>query len=234
MSTIRLYNVPLELLRIEPLGAPKILGVLSRPAQADPRGPLARAGLPNVSDSDLTSASQRSVLTSSMSGSRGNTRILVTGGAGFVGSTIVLELLAAHPSWSVTVLDVKRERDYKAPARQVQYIRGDVRNASDCHDALRKFKPTLIIHAAGVVPGGLARYSHKGRDEVFALNVGGTQQMLKATKAHGVKHFIFTGSCTSVTDDLDHDYPNFREEVSFPKTSLVYGESKVSLQMRSF
>ena len=154
-------------------------------------------------------------------------RILVTGGAGFVGSTIVLEILAAYPSWSIDVFDVKSETEYKPP-ENVQYIRGDVRKPSDCHLAVEKASPTVVIHAAGVVPGGLARYGREGRDAVLELNVGGTLNMLEATRESGVKYFIFTGSCTSITDDLDHDYPNFREELPFPDKCLVYGESKVS------
>lgn len=154
-------------------------------------------------------------------------RILVTGGAGFVGSTIVLELLAAHPSWQIIVLDVKNPADYRAPSRNVHYILADVRREDACSAAVREARPTLIIHGAGAVPGGLDRYSRKGRDRLFELNVGGTVNMLQAAKACDVRYFVFTGSCTSITDDLNHDYPNFREEVPFPEKSLKYGESKV-------
>ena len=153
-------------------------------------------------------------------------RILITGGAGFVGSTIALELLAAHPTWHIVVLDVN-ERSFND--ERIKCIRGDVRQKPDCMHAVRHAHPTLIVHAAGVVPGGLKRYGHRGRDQVLELNVGGTVNMLDAAKECGVKYFLFTGSCTSITDDLEHDYHNFREELPFPQKALIYGESKVGL-----
>jgi sterol-4alpha-carboxylate 3-dehydrogenase (decarboxylating) len=54
--------------------------------------------------------------------------------------------------------------------------------------------------------------------------------MLEAAKDNNTPNFLFTSSCTVLTDDLDHDYPNFTEDLPFPKTSLMYGESKVPNQ----
>ena len=154
-------------------------------------------------------------------------RILLTGGSGFVGAAILHQCIERHNDWLLFVADVDPPEAQFASAHSVQYIKTDVRDRQQCLQSIETTRPTVIIHAAGKVPGGLTRYSRKGKDELFALNVGGTQNMLDAAKRWGVTNFIFTGSCTSITDDLDHDYPNFTEDVPFPAKALIYGESKV-------
>lgn len=151
----------------------------------------------------------------------------MTGGAGFVGRETVHALRVAHPKWTLIVADICPATKLPDQLRDVEYIQYDVRDARACVDAVRQARPTLIIHSAGVVPQGLARYSQRGRREIFALNVGGTENMLRAAKECGIGSFLFTGSCTSITDDLNHDFYNFTEETPFPTKSLIYGESKV-------
>lgn len=53
--------------------------------------------------------------------------------------------------------------------------------------------------------------------------------MLEAAKDNNIPNFLFTSSCTVHTDDLDHEYPNFTEDLPYPESSLMYGESKVGI-----
>jgi nucleoside-diphosphate-sugar epimerase len=85
-------------------------------------------------------------------------------------------------------------------------------------------------HTAGLVPSISARY---GRNIVVQhnlnkLNVEGTQNMLEAAEENNIASFIYTSSSTILTDDLIHDYPNYKEDLPYPKSSLIYGQSKVS------
>ena len=154
-------------------------------------------------------------------------RVLITGGAGFVGLTIVQQLVERHSDWKLIVVDINPLDDEYAFKNGIDFVKIDLKDEYQCMQAVRDAQPTLVIHTAGRVPGGLTRYGRRGRDAVWDINVEGTRNMLKASKENGAQAFIYTGSCTSVTDDLDHEYPNFDETVPFPKKLLVYGETKV-------
>lgn len=150
--------------------------------------------------------------------------VLITGGTGFVGSAIVTALQDQHPEWALTVLDLKAP----ATARpHVQYLSGDITSVADVKGALEEAKPALIIHTAGLVPALAERYGRKERAKVFEVNVEGTRIMLAAAKENGVKAFVWTGSCTAVTDDFRYQYPNVDERWPTSNHSLIYGESKV-------
>ena len=167
-------------------------------------------------------------------------RVLITGGSGFVGATIVQLLHRVHPGWIITVLDIKPRAAGKwGPEipnadENIDFIEASVTDFEAVKRAIEQARPTVFVHTAGLVPGGLDRYSQKNREGVFRVNVEGTRNVLAAAKELGVKCFVYTGSCTSITDDLDHEYPNFNESVPFPDKSLVYGESKVLQPKRLF
>lgn len=154
--------------------------------------------------------------------------ILITGGTGFVGSAIVDALQQKHPDWALTVLDVE---DAMIARSNVRYIKGDVTLLADVNEAIEQAKPAVIIHTAGLVPALAARYGRKDRDKIFRVNVEGTRNMLAAAKDNDVNAFVWTGSCTAVTDDMKHQYPNVDERWPTSNHSLVYGESKVSVSL---
>ncbi|KAL9052645.1 MAG: hypothetical protein Q9162_005272 [Coniocarpon cinnabarinum] len=159
-------------------------------------------------------------------------RILITGGSGFLGIAIIKQLSERHPNWDITIADLDPPSHDIPNHKDINYVSTDVKVPQQCLDAVRRTKPDLVIHTAGRVPGGLTRYSHaqRNRDDLFPLNIGGTQNMLDAAKAYGTPNFLFTGSCTSITDDLDHEYPNFNENVPYPAKSLIYGASKAAAE----
>lgn len=152
------------------------------------------------------------------------TSVLVTGGMGFLGSFIVNALLEKHPEWNVIVLDLSLPRMAK---RGVLYEVGDVTDISSMSKIIDKFRPDVIIHSAGLVPELAGRYGRQDRDRVFNVNVNGTRNMLAAAKVSTVKAFVWTGSCTAVTDDRRYQYANIDERWPTSSQSLVYGESKV-------
>ena len=153
--------------------------------------------------------------------------ILVTGGSGFVGRATVKALVSRHPECNVSILDVQ------APPKDIaslihKFYEVDVTSFEDVKDAFETCRPDLVIHSAGIVPARRARYSTNKRDwaKVKAVNVDGTRNVLDATMASGCRRFIYTSSCTAVTDDLNHDYFHFKESIPTGHATLHYGKSK--------
>ncbi|RBP37401.1 UDP-glucuronate 4-epimerase [Roseimicrobium gellanilyticum] len=124
-------------------------------------------------------------------------RVLITGGAGFIGSHTTERLLAnGH---SVTILDnfndyydpaIKRE-NIRAIRDQITLVEGDLREKDDVERAYAAAPVDAVIHLAaraGVRP------SIEQPELYIDTNIKGTFNMLEAAKSHGVKRFVFASS----------------------------------------
>ena len=118
------------------------------------------------------------------------TSVLITGGVGFLGSTIIDAIQEQHPEWVATVLDLTSPY---VPKPNVTYIRGDITNAAFVNTIVDSIRPDVIIHSAGLVPELAFRYGREQRDRVFNVNVDGTRNILAAAKSSGVKALVWTG-----------------------------------------
>jgi 2-alkyl-3-oxoalkanoate reductase len=120
------------------------------------------------------------------------TKILVTGGSGFLGNAIVAELTDPGSPLKpvlVRVLDIK---EYSGPEKeQVEFYKGDVRDYAFVESACRNID--IVIHSAAIVDWGT-----KSAEEVFSVNVGGTQNVIKACKETNVKKLVYTSSLDAV------------------------------------
>jgi nucleoside-diphosphate-sugar epimerase len=134
--------------------------------------------------------------------------ILVTGGAGFLGKAIVEELLSdsspVRPT-HIVVYDICAGPE-KGDSR-VTNIRGDIRDleflTAVCKDI------DIVIHSAAIIDWG----THP-EDEVMAINVTGTENVIKACRKNRIKMLIFTSSLDAVYNgkpliniDEEHPYP---------------------------
>ena len=106
-------------------------------------------------------------------------RILVTGGAGFLGSHLVDALVERGDE--VVVLDDLSRGDKSQINQEARFIQGDVRLFSDWEKACDGFKPDVIHHLAAI--NGTRRF-HKEADLVVDVNVNGTRMSLKAAKKY--------------------------------------------------
>jgi sterol-4alpha-carboxylate 3-dehydrogenase (decarboxylating) len=77
----------------------------------------------------------------------GTTHILVTGGAGFVGSAIVSAIVEKHPDWRVTIVDIKPEETWQAPisSARIDYLQADIRVPNECYNAVELTEPDCIV-----------------------------------------------------------------------------------------
>jgi len=122
-----------------------------------------------------------------------NTNILVTGGAGFIGSHLVAKL--AEQRYSVRVLDnlstgKLSNIENLLQNGSVDFIKGDIRDASDVNAAVSGID--VVFHLAAQISVPLSILNPKLNNEV---NVGGTSNLLKASKCAGVGRFVFVSSC---------------------------------------
>lgn len=155
-------------------------------------------------------------------------KALVTGGTGFVGTAIVQALRQKHPHCHVTVVDLRDPSNGSRTEPNVRFIQADVTSAQSILDALIISRPDVVIHTAGIVPPLAERYARRMEKEVFQVNVEGTRNTLDATKKAGCTAFIYTSSCTAVTDDMSTNYANIDERWPLAPASSIYGESKVN------
>lgn len=125
-------------------------------------------------------------------------RILVTGGAGFIGSNLVESLL--NIGASVTVLDnletgrIKNiEGFFNNPS--FSFMEGDIRSYEDCLKAVEKID--LISHQAalGSVPRSI-KFPHA----THAANATGFLNIIQAAKEKGVKRFVYASSSSVYGD----------------------------------
>lgn len=117
-------------------------------------------------------------------------KILLTGGAGFVGSNIAKQLLdyGAH----VCVLDnlYTGFEKFVPKHKNLTFIKGDVEDSDLIDGLVKEYK--LIIHAAA--KNIIA--STKNPYDDYKTNIGGTLNLLMSAKKYGVEKFVYVGSAS--------------------------------------
>lgn len=141
-------------------------------------------------------------------------KVLITGGAGFLGMHLANFL--SKKSFQTTLLDIS-DFDKKEYPEGSQFIVGDIRNRKDVDQAVKGVD--IVIHAAAALP------LWKSQD-IFEVNVEGTNNLLGAALKHKVKHFIYISS-TAV-------YGIPKKHPVYEKDPLIgvgpYGESKIEAE----
>lgn len=141
---------------------------------------------------------------------------LVTGGCGFLGAAIARGLQARGDH--VIVVDLAET----CPVEGVEYRRVDITDkavvSEACHGA------DVVVHNASIVHTKWNKV-----DVVWDVNLGGTENMLEAAKAHGVKRFIYISSGSVVYEGKDIE--NGDESLPYASTSQApYADSKIAAE----
>ena len=117
-------------------------------------------------------------------------KVLVTGGTGQVGGALVRALLKRGDTVRCLVRNPARLANLDGVAG-VELVAGDVTNPESLLKAVDGFE--AVLHAAGMVS-----YDHLQNEQMWRVNVEGTQNMLDAAAAAGIRRFILTGSIASL------------------------------------
>jgi UDP-glucose 4-epimerase len=149
------------------------------------------------------------------------TRILVTGGAGFIGSHLTDALLEANHQ--VVVLDnlsngSLRNLSDASSNPNFKFIQGDVTVRDDCRAAIQEVDVVFHLACLGV------RHSIHSPWENHCVNAEGTLKLLEASKQGGVKRFFYIS--TSEVYGMTPSFPITEDSLTSPAT--VYGASKLA------
>ena len=113
--------------------------------------------------------------------------VLVTGGSGFVGTNLVAELLdRGH-----RVRSFDRAPSSLSEHPRLQTVVGDITNRDDVTAAVAGIH--TVFHTAAIIDL-MAGGSAQARERSFAVNVGGTENLVRAARTAGVKRFVYTAS----------------------------------------
>ncbi len=152
-------------------------------------------------------------------------KVLVSGGAGYIGSVLVRILL--EKGYRVRVLD---RLSFGGDAivdlldhPNFEFIKGDVRNEADVRKSLEGIE--AVAHLAAIVGDpACAQEPELTRD----VNLGGTKMMYNIANEMGVKRFVFASTCSNYGKMSDPD--SFLTEESELSPVSLYAETKVEIE----
>ena len=155
--------------------------------------------------------------------------ILVTGGAGFIGSHTVIELVSAgyEPVIYDNFYNAKPavlERISKICGKEITCIKGDIRDRAALGKVFNDNSIDAVINFAGLKAVG---ESVKKPLEYYDNNVHGAQVLLSVMKEHGCKNFIFSSSATVYGEP---DSVPLTENSPVKRANSPYGQTKVDIE----
>ncbi len=118
--------------------------------------------------------------------------ILVTGGAGYIGSHFVRKLLKENYNQIIVADNLSRGHIESIP-QEVTFIKVDLKNYQDTENIFKKYQINSIVH--------FAAYAYVGESVenpalYYENNVLGSFNLIKAANLAGVKNFVFSSTCS--------------------------------------
>jgi len=156
-------------------------------------------------------------------------RVLVTGGAGFIGSHLCARLLARGDE--ATAIDnfdpfypeqLKRRALEPLLARGLRLFQADIRDAEAVERSFREARPECIVHLAALAG---VRPSLERPAEYMDVNVRGTAVLLEAARKTGARRFVFGSSSSVYGKDA---VPPFKESARIDSPLSPYAASKAA------
>jgi nucleoside-diphosphate-sugar epimerase len=159
-------------------------------------------------------------------------RLLITGGAGYIGSVLVPRLLEIGDEVIVFDKLYFGDEGLAATRERVQVVRGDV----------RAFEPDLlegvqaVIHLAGLSNDPSADYNPTANATINAM---GTERVARACLEHGVRRFVFASTCSvyytrGASDDLKTEESPVAPTAFYPQGKWLAERKVLELAGPSF
>lgn len=147
-------------------------------------------------------------------------KVLVTGGAGYIGSHACKAL--ARAGFEPVVFD-NLSTGWKGAVKWGPLVKGDLMDRASIDAALAEHQPAAVMHFAAL---SLVGESMKDPGLYWRVNVGGALNLLEACAAAGVKNFVFSSTCATYGDQ---DGVLLTEET--PQRPInAYGGSKLAIE----
>jgi len=150
--------------------------------------------------------------------------ILVTGGAGYIGSTLVRDLL--QNGYPVRVIDNFTYTDYGIRdllgRSDFQVVQGDVRNKKEVFQVAQGVE--AVIHLAGASGDESCNADPKA---CYEVNILGTQHIVEACEAYQVPRLAFSSSCSVYGASVE-----IVDETTPPKPLTLYARTKLEAEKR--
>lgn len=146
--------------------------------------------------------------------------VLITGGAGYVGSHIALKL--AHHGYNIIIIDnFHQQQHFHAPWATV--IKSDFANEEQLHTIFSSYPIDAVIHCAAFIEVGT---SIKEPRIYYQNNLFKTGKLLNAMLSHGVRKIIFSSSCAvyGIPQEIPITEDHPRNPIS------VYGKTKAMVE----
>ena len=117
------------------------------------------------------------------------TKILVTGGAGFIGGNFVHHIVEKYPDYEITVLDkltyAGRKENLQDVLQDISFMKGDICNSKDVEEAINGCNVVINFAAETHVDRSI-----KDSSEFIRTDVLGTHILLEASRKHKVGRYI--------------------------------------------
>ena len=159
-------------------------------------------------------------------------KILITGGAGYIGSHTLISL--ANAGYDFVVFDnlsnsskksIKRvEKIIKKP---IAFEKGDIRNKKDLNKVFKKYEIDSVIHFAGLKAVG---ESVENPLSYYDNNIVGTLKLLEVMKKHKCKKIVFSSSATVYNEVDAQNYTPLKENFPTGATTNPYGRTKYFIE----
>ena len=161
-------------------------------------------------------------------------KLIVTGGAGFIGSNFIFYMMNKYPDYKIICIDKLTYAGNLKTLKSVEnnphfvFIKEDICNREEIYKIFEKYTPDMVVN--------FAAESHVDRsiespEEFLTTNILGTSVLMDACKKYGIKRFHQV-STDEVYGDLPLDRPDllFTEETPI-QTSSPYSSSKASADL---
>ncbi len=147
--------------------------------------------------------------------------ILITGGAGYIGSHICIKL--RENGYQPVVFDNLSNGHRDAVASDIAFIEADIRDRAALNKAFTDFKPVAVIHMAALIEAGTSMVAPA---DFYAVNTAGALNLLEAMRQNGCKHIVFS-STAAVYGNRD---TGLLSETLDIRAENPYGRSKAMVE----